>query len=94
MKKLRTIYRYGLNKNVKISNLKQGKLFSPLPRFGNRPENLEKRRVYEPTKFNTTETLLDHIATFPQKDGSDNFRKISERMKVNGTEKASVDSTT
>ena len=94
MKKLRTIYRSGLNKKVRISNLKQSKLFSPLLRCGNRPENLEKIRANEPTKFDTTETLLDHIATFPQKNGSDNFRRISERMEVNGTEKASVDSTT
>ena len=82
MKKLRTIHPIGLNERAKNSSLKQGKLFPPLPRFGNRRENLEKRRVNEPTKSDTTETLLAHIATFPQKRGSDNFRRILEGMKV------------
>ena len=83
MKKLRTIYSYGLNERAKNSNLEQltGKLFPPLPRFGNRCENLEKRRVIEPTKFDTTDTLFAHIATFPPKTRSDNFRRILERMK-------------
>ena len=48
----------------------------PLSRFGNRRENLERRRANEPTKFNTTETLLAHIATVPPKNRSDNFRTI------------------
>ena len=44
MKKLRTIYSYGLNERAKNSNLEQqkGKLFPSLPRFCNRRENLEK----------------------------------------------------
>ena len=52
-----------------------------MPRFSNRRENLEKRRVNEPTKFDTTDTLLAHIATFPPKNRSDNFRRILEEMK-------------
>ena len=45
MKKLRTIYPYGLNERVKNSNLEQptGKLFPPLPRLSNRRENVEKK---------------------------------------------------
>ena len=60
MKKLLTINPYGLNECAKNSSLEQpaGKLFLPLPRFSNRPENLEKRRVNEPTIFDTTDTLL------------------------------------
>ena len=83
MKKLRTINAYGLNERAKNSNLEQptGKLFPPLPRFTNRPKNLEKRRVDEPTTFDTTEILLAHIATFPPKNKSDNFRRILEGMK-------------
>ena len=66
IKKLRTIYPYGLNERAKNSNLEQssGKVFPPLTMFGNKRENLEKRRVNEPTKFDTAETLLAHIATF------------------------------
>ena len=47
MKKLCTIHPYGLNKRAKNSNLEQlaGKLFPPLPRFGNKCENIEKKRV-------------------------------------------------
>ena len=83
MKKLRTIYPYGLNERAKNSNLEQpkGKLFLPLPRFGNRRENLEKRRVNKPTKFDITDTLLACIAKFPPKTRSDNFRRILEGMK-------------
>ena len=54
MKKLRTIiYSYNVNERVKNSNLElpTGKLFPPLPRFGNRREKLEKRRVNKPTKY-------------------------------------------
>ena len=42
MKKLCIIYPYGLNERAKNSNLEQptGKLFPPLPRFGNKRENL------------------------------------------------------
>ena len=58
-----------------------GKFFPPLPRLGNRRENLEKRGVNEPTKFDTTETLLAHIATFPPKNSSYNFRRILKVMK-------------
>ena len=74
MKKLRTIYPYRLNERAKNSNLEQPtcKLFPSLPRFRNRRENLEKRNVNEPTKFDTNDTLLAHIATFPPK----NFRRI------------------
>ena len=77
MKKLRTIYPYGLNERAKNSNLEQptGKLFPPFPRFSNRRENLEKRRVNEPTKFDTTDTLLAHVATFPPKIGVSVFVK-------------------
>ena len=83
MKKLRTIYPCGLNERAKNFNLEQpnGKLFPPLTRFINRRENSEKRRVNEPTKFDKTDTLLAHIATFPQKNGSDNFRRILEGTK-------------
>ena len=35
----------------------------------------------EPTKFNTTETLLAHIGTFPPKNRNYNFRRILEGMK-------------
>ena len=77
IKKLCTIYPYGLNERAKNSNLEQptGKLLS-LPRVGNRQENLEKRRANEPTKFDTTGTLLAHTATFAPKTRSDNFRRI------------------
>ena len=76
MNKLCTICPYGLSQRAKSSNLEQptSKFFPPLPRFGNWRENLERRRVSEPTKFNTTETLLAHIATIPPKNRSDNFR--------------------
>ena len=83
MKKLRTIYSYRLNERVKNSNLEQpaGKISLPFPRFGNRLEILEKRRVHEPTKFDTTETILTHITTFAQKNRIDSFRKILEGMR-------------
>ena len=43
MKKLHTIYLYGVNERVKFSNLEQpGGRLLPLPRFGNRRENLKK----------------------------------------------------
>ena len=53
----------------------------PLPSLSNRRENLEKRRVHEPTKFDRTDTLLAHIATFPPENRSVNFRRILEEMK-------------
>ena len=55
LKKLRTIYPYGLNERAKNSNLEKptSKLFPPLARFSNRHENLEKRLVNEPTKFDS-----------------------------------------
>ena len=85
MKKLRTIYPYGLNEGAKNSNLEQptGKLFPTLPRFSNRRENLEKKMCHpcEPTRFATTDILLAHIATFSPKIRSDNFRRILERIK-------------
>ena len=83
MKKLRTIYPNGLNERAKKTNLEQptGKLFLRLSRYGNRCQNLEEIRVNETTKFDTIETLLAHIAIFPQKSRSDNFRRILERMK-------------
>ena len=83
MKKLRIIYPYALNERAKSSNLEQptAVLFPSLPRFSNRHENLEKRRVNETTKFHTTDTLLAHIATFSAKNRSENFRSILEEMK-------------
>ena len=83
MKKLFTIYPYGLNERAKNSSLEQqaGQLFLPLPRFSNRPENLEKRRVNEPTIFDTSDTLLAYIAKFSPKTRSDNLRGILEGMK-------------
>ena len=65
------------------SNLEQtgAKLFPLLPKFGGRPENLEQRRVNKPTKFDTTETLQAHIATFPPNNRSDNFCKILKGMR-------------
>ena len=83
IKKLHTIYPYDLNKRAKNSNLEQptGKLFPPFPRFSNRRENLEKRRVNEPREFNTTDTFLAHIAIFPPRNRSDNFPRILEGMK-------------
>ena len=55
LKKLRTIYPYDLNERAKNSNLEKptSKLFPPFPRFSNRHENLEKRLVNEPTKFDS-----------------------------------------
>ena len=83
IKKLRTVYPYGLDERAKNSNREKptGKLFPPLPRFRDRCENLEKRCVNEPTKFDTIDTLLAHIATFTPKSRSDNFRRILEGMK-------------
>ena len=52
-----------------------------MPRFSNRHEKLEKRRVNEPTKFDTTETLPVHITKFSPKNRSGNFCRILERMK-------------
>ena len=52
-----------------------------MPKFGSRPENLEQRRVNKPTKFDTTETLQAHIATFPPNNRSDNFCKILKGMR-------------
>ena len=74
---------YGLNIRAKISNLEQptGKPFPPIRRFDNKRENLEKRSGNEPTKFDTTRTLLAHIARFPPKNRSDNFRRILKGMK-------------
>ena len=46
-----------------------------------RRENLEKRRVNKPTKFDPADNLSAHIATFPPKKWSDNFRRILEEMK-------------
>ena len=58
MKKLCTIYPYRFNERAKHSNLEQptDKLFLRLPRYRheNRNENLEKRLVNEPTKFDIT----------------------------------------
>ena len=72
-----------LDERAKNSNLQQptGKPFSSLPRFSNRPKNLEKKRVDEPTKFDTTENLLAHIATFSLKNRNDNFRIILKGVK-------------
>ena len=81
--KEKVIYPYGFNERAKNSNLENptGKLFLPLPVFGNRRENLEKRHVNESTKFDTTDTLFAYIETFPPKTRSDNFRRTVERMK-------------
>ena len=87
MKKRCTIY-----ERAKNSNLEQptGTLFQLLPRFGNRRE---KRRVNEPTKLDTTDTLLAYIATFPPKTRSDNFRKIVEGMKQKNLRKLASNAT-
>ena len=83
MNKLCTIYPYGINKSARKSKLEQptGKLFPPLPRLSNRRENLEKRLVSEPTKFDTTDTILAHIATFLPKNRTENVRRILGGMK-------------
>ena len=62
---------------VSVKKLKT--LFLPLPRFGNRCENLEKRCANEPTRFDTS--LLAHIAKFLPNNRNDNFRGILEGMK-------------
>ena len=64
-----------------------------MPRFSNRRENLEKRRVNERTKFDKTDTLLVHIATFLPKNRSDNFRRILEGMKRKYLRKLAANST-
>ena len=80
MKKLCTIYLYGLNERAKISNLEKtaGKLFPPLSKIGSRRENLTI--LFEPDKIDTTKTLLVCIATFP-KSRSSNFCRILKEMK-------------
>ena len=95
MKKLHTIYPYGLNERAKNANLEQptGKPSPPLPRFSYRCENLEKRQFNEPTKFGTSDTLLAHIATFLPKNRSDNFRRILEGMKRKYLRKLAANST-
>ena len=92
MKELRTIYPYGLYKRAKNSNLEQstGKTFPLFLRFSNRRENLEKKRVNEPTKSDATDTLLARKATFPPKNRSDYFRRILEGMKKKRYEKVSI----
>ena len=67
--------------HISLRSQPTGKLFPLLPRFSNRRDNLEKRRVNEPTKFYTTDTLLAHTATFLPKNRSDNFYTILEGMK-------------
>ena len=88
MKKLCTIYPCGLNERAKNSNLEQptGKIFPPLPRFSNRRENLERRRVNEPTKFYAFDTLLAHIVTFPPENRSDNVRIDLRKLLSNATD--------
>ena len=77
------IYPYSLNERAENSNLEQrtGKHFPPLPRLRNRRENLEKRRVNEPTKSDTADTLLAYIVTLTSKNRSGNFHRILEGMK-------------
>ena len=77
------MYPYGLNETAKNSNLDQPtvKLFPQIPRFSNRRESLEKRLVNEPTRFDTTDTLLANTAIFPPKNRSEYFRRILEGMK-------------
>ena len=89
MKKLHTIYSHSLIDRAESCNVKQptDKLFPPLPRFSNRSENLEKRPVNDPTKFDTTDTSLIPIAIFPPKSRSENFRRILEGMKINDQRK-------
>ena len=48
-------------------NNQRAKFFRQMPRFSNRRGNLENRRVNEPIKVDTTDALLAHTATFPQK---------------------------
>ena len=64
------MYPYGLNETAKNSNLDQPtvKLFPQILRFSNRRESLEKRLVNEPTRFDTTDTLLANTAIFPPKN--------------------------
>ena len=83
MKKLGTTHPYSLNERAKSFNLEQPtcKLFSPFPQFHNRYEDLEKRCINKPIKFDTNETLSAHIATFPPKNRSDNFGRVLEGMK-------------
>ena len=65
-----------------------------LPKQCDRGENIKKRYINEPTKFDTTDTLLlAQIATFPQKTRSDNFRKILEGMKRDGLRKLASNAT-
>ena len=80
MKKLGTIYLYGLNERAKISNLEQttGKPFPHLPKIGSRRENLTI--LFEANKTDTTKTLLVRIATFPR-SRSNNFCRILKEMK-------------
>ena len=78
MKKLRTIYPYDLTERTKNSNLEHptSKLFPPLPRFGDRRENLSinQTNLRQLTPYQLTEE-------FPPRNKSENFRRILEGRK-------------
>ena len=84
MKTLRTVYPYGLNEKTKFMNKDGpvGKLFPPLPRYGER--FLEKRSrasITNRTISSDIEVFLKYVNTFPVRSRSNECRKLLESLK-------------
>ena len=83
IKRLRTIYPYGLNDRVKDGNsgVPVGKLFPPLPRHAARRPEPERRRVNQQQAIDSLDSLFQHIHSFPVPEQGNALRKTLESLK-------------
>ena len=84
IKKLRTVYPYGLNEKTKFmkEGVPIGRLFPPLPRHGERYINIRKRQKQDINhNNNSTDELFANIIKFSKETRSNELRKILESLK-------------
>ena len=83
IKRLRTVYPYGLNDRVKDGNsgAPVGKLFPPLPRHSPRRLVRERRRVNQQQQIDSLDSLFLHIHTFHFSERGNALRKKLECLK-------------
>ena len=84
MKKLRTVYPYGLNEKTKFMNTKiaSGKLFPPLARYSDRyPNGRHRKNNIQERNFDNLKSFMTHIHNFSPHKRQNECRKLLEVTK-------------
>ena len=92
MKRLRTVYPYGLNERTKFMNKDSpiGKLYPSLPRYGAKFVT-QRSRTSRISRIADLDTLVDNIYSFDKEIRSNEFRKLLDSLRHPNLRKLAVE---